>query len=59
VDDPDRGPHVTFRLAKREDLETIVRMLADDPLGAKGETSSLPLLGSHSSAFEAIVAFDA
>ena len=47
------GP-VTFRRATRADLEAIVRMLADDPLGAKRETYSRPLPDSYSRAFEAI-----
>lgn len=45
---------VTFRSAIREDLDAIVRMLADDPLGATRETRSSPLLPSYYSAFEAI-----
>ena len=45
---------VTFRRATRADLDPIVRMLADDPLGAKRETYVVPLPASYASAFQAI-----
>lgn len=43
-----------FRNAKREDVPAIVRLLADDPLGAKRERFETPLPESYLSAFEAI-----
>jgi GNAT superfamily N-acetyltransferase len=43
-----------LRLATRSDVADIVRMLADDPLGAKREAYATPLPGSYYSAFEAI-----
>ena len=49
-----RGSGVTFRSANREDLDAIVRMLADDALGATRETYSTPLPASYRSAFEVI-----
>jgi ribosomal protein S18 acetylase RimI-like enzyme len=42
------------RLAVAEDLPDIVRMLADDPLGAKREQDKHPLPASYLHAFEAI-----
>ena len=45
---------IVFRPAKRRDLPAIVRMLADDPLGAKREVDSDPLPASYESAFAAI-----
>jgi GNAT superfamily N-acetyltransferase len=50
--------HVTFRLAIRQDLERIVQLLADDPLGCTREAVSLPLSSSYGLAFEAIVGDD-
>ena len=47
---------VTFRAARREDVERIVQMLADDPLGAKRERCELPLPRAYLAAFEAIEA---
>jgi ribosomal protein S18 acetylase RimI-like enzyme len=47
---------VTFRRAERGDVERIVQMLADDPLGAKRERYELPLPRSYLAAFEAIEA---
>jgi GNAT superfamily N-acetyltransferase len=47
-------PALSFRLATREDLDDIVRMLADDPLGAKRETYASPLPETYHKAFEAI-----
>lgn len=44
----------TFRLATRDDLAAIVRMLADDPLGSQRERATDPLPRAYSDAFEAI-----
>ncbi len=44
----------TFRKAQRADLETIVAMLASDPLGQSREDASTPLQAAYVSAFEAI-----
>ena len=43
-----------FRRAVRADLEEVVRLLADDPLGAKREEYVLPLPEHYHAAFEAI-----
>ena len=43
-----------FRLASESDLPAIVRMLADDPLGAQRERFEDPLPESYLSTFEAI-----
>jgi ribosomal protein S18 acetylase RimI-like enzyme len=45
---------ITFRGARREDLQRIVQMLADDPLGARRERYELPLPQAYLAAFEAI-----
>jgi GNAT superfamily N-acetyltransferase len=45
---------VTFRLAKREDLSSIVRMLAEDDLGSQREMYDEPLPDSYIRAFEQI-----
>jgi GNAT superfamily N-acetyltransferase len=45
---------VVFRLAKRDDLPAIVRMLADDDLGSQRERYAEPLPGSYMLAFEQI-----
>ena len=47
-------PNVRFRLAKREDLPSVVRMLADDELGSQREHYEEPLPESYYSAFEQI-----
>ncbi len=47
-------PDLTFRLATESDVETIVFMLADDPLGKKRERAELPLPRSYVDAFLAI-----
>lgn len=54
--DRSRGPveELTFRPASGDDLPHIVRMLADDPLGATREALSDPLPASYRQAFEAI-----
>ena len=43
-----------FRLARRTDLPDIVRMLADDALGARREENTSPLPASYYDAFDAI-----
>jgi len=45
---------VTFRLAKREDLPSIVRMLTEDVLGTQREKYEEPLPESYFKAFEQI-----
>ena len=45
---------VSFRCAERTDVPLIVRLLADDPLGAKRERYVTPLPASYLAAFEAI-----
>lgn len=45
---------ITFRRASLEDLATIVKLLADDPLGAQRESYQLPLPQSYVDAFAAI-----
>jgi GNAT superfamily N-acetyltransferase len=45
---------VLFRLARRADLPSIVRMLADDDLGSQRECFEDPLPESYYSAFEQI-----
>ena len=45
-----------LREAKREDLSTIVRMLADDPLGQKRHRVEDPLPKDYYAAFDAIAA---
>jgi GNAT superfamily N-acetyltransferase len=47
-------PALSFRAATRGDLDDIVRLLADDPLGAKRETYTTPLPESYRRAFESI-----
>lgn len=46
---------LTFRNATKNDLETIVAMIADDELGAKRENYQLPLPKAYINAFEQIV----
>ncbi len=45
---------IDLRAARREDLEAIVAMLADDPLGSGREDASLPLADAYVEAFQAI-----
>ena len=45
---------LTFRAARRTDLPDLVRMLADDPLGATRERYADPLPDCYTAAFEAI-----
>lgn len=47
---------LTFRYATRDDLPDMVRLLADDPLGARRERYESPLPPSYAQAFEAIAA---
>ena len=47
-------PNIRFRLAKRADLPSIVRMLADDDLGSQRERYEDPLPEAYYSAFEQI-----
>ncbi len=49
---PDAAP--TFRRARAADVPEIVRMLADDPLGAARERYASPLPDSYARAFHAI-----
>lgn len=52
---PSVGPGtLTFRAARTDDLPELVRMLADDPLGARREVVSSPLAVGYSDAFAAI-----
>ena len=46
---------IDFRPALRADVECIVKMLADDPLGTKRENAVKPLPKSYYDAFEHIV----
>jgi hypothetical protein len=48
------GPGPTIRPAARSDLPAVVRMLADDPLGAQRERFADPLPASYLQAFLAI-----
>lgn len=43
-----------FRKAERHDLDALVRLLADDPLGSEREEYTVPLLPSYVHAFEAV-----
>jgi ribosomal protein S18 acetylase RimI-like enzyme len=45
---------ISVRRARRSDLETIVRMLADDPLGSGRERIEEPLPSCYFRAFEAV-----
>ncbi|MDJ1503342.1 GNAT family N-acetyltransferase [Xanthocytophaga agilis] len=46
--------NLTYRLALKSDLITIVQMLSDDKLGAERENLQIPLPVSYLNAFEAI-----
>ena len=48
------GGELVFRVARRADLEAVVRLLADDMLGQEREAFALPLPASYLRAFEAI-----
>lgn len=52
-EDPAEG-RVGCRQAEAVDVEAIVAMLADDPLGAERERFEIPLPDAYSKAFEAI-----
>lgn len=45
---------ITFRIATADDLDDIVKMLADDVLGNKRERYETPLPDSYIRAFHAI-----
>jgi GNAT superfamily N-acetyltransferase len=47
-------PNIRFRLAKRPDLPSIIRLLADDDLGSQRERYEDPLPEGYDSAFEQI-----
>ena len=47
-------PDIRFRLAKRADLPSVVRLLADDDLGSQRERYEDPLPEGYYSAFEQI-----
>ena len=48
--------NLQIRVARREDVPAIVRLLADDPLGAKRESVAETLPEVYTSAFEAVEA---
>jgi ribosomal protein S18 acetylase RimI-like enzyme len=48
------NPSVSIRHARRDDVATIVAMLADDPLGSARERIEDPLPTSYFNAFEAV-----
>lgn len=48
------SPEILFRRARRADLPSVVRMLAEDDLGSQRERYEEPLPESYSSAFEQI-----
>ncbi|WP_417900953.1 GNAT family N-acetyltransferase [Bacillus haimaensis] len=45
---------ISFRIAAEHDLDTIVKMLANDPLGSKRERYEQPIPESYKNAFQAI-----
>ena len=45
---------ISIRRARRHDVEAIVRMLADDPLGSGRERIEEPLPSGYFGAFEAV-----
>jgi ribosomal protein S18 acetylase RimI-like enzyme len=47
-------PSITIRRARREDVATIIAMLADDPLGSGRERLEDPLPSSYFKAFEMV-----
>jgi GNAT superfamily N-acetyltransferase len=55
-DAPTLGPAITLRPARREDVAAIVRLLADDGLGAGREAVSDPPAPAYVQAFEQIAA---
>ena len=48
------APELTFRTAQPGDLETLVAMLADDPLGARRERAQTPLPPDYAAALATI-----
>jgi GNAT superfamily N-acetyltransferase len=54
IGDPMTTANLSFRDARRRDVPAIVRMLADDPLGATRERFTDPLPQRYYSAYEAI-----
>lgn len=56
TDTPQTAASLRMRRATAEDLDTIVQMLANDPLGSKRERYITPLPDSYVRAFEAISA---
>jgi GNAT superfamily N-acetyltransferase len=48
------GASLSFRRATQTDVPDIVRMLADDPLGARRESFTSPLPASYYAAFDAV-----
>ncbi|MFK7784481.1 MAG: N-acetyltransferase family protein [Crocinitomicaceae bacterium] len=46
---------MTIRRAERKDLEAMVSMIADDPLGKKREAFEIPLPKTYETAFDAIL----
>jgi GNAT superfamily N-acetyltransferase len=51
---PSSATNVSFRRATQSDVPEIVRMLADDPLGARRERFETPLPEAYFSAFAAV-----
>ena len=49
-------PSFIIRRAERADLERVVQLLADDPLGTKRERYELPLPQAYLAAFDALAA---
>jgi ribosomal protein S18 acetylase RimI-like enzyme len=47
-------PPLTLRRAQRSDVPTLVALLADDAIGARRESNTVPLPQSYFDAFEAI-----
>ena len=47
-------PAITIRYARRDDVATVVAMLADDPLGSSRERLETPLPSAYFKAFETI-----
>ncbi|THD58240.1 GNAT family N-acetyltransferase [Phenylobacterium sp.] len=53
---PDAAPAITLRPARREDVAAIVRLLADDALGAQRDQVSDPPSAAYLDAFDKITA---
>ena len=49
-----KAPSVSIRPARRDDVETIVKMLADDALGGPRERPEHPLPAAYFAAFERV-----